>query len=127
MKSGRLRVNIGNIYYEQGKYPAAIKMYRMAMDLVGTTSKETRFLIMRNIGNAFVRLGQFQDAIQTFELIMDTAPESQTGFNLVVCYFALGDKDKMKTGFLQLLLVTYNSEPIAPNNSDPLSKYLLKR
>ena len=31
-QSGRLRVNMGNIYYEQGKYPAAIKMYRMALD-----------------------------------------------------------------------------------------------
>lgn len=33
--SGRLRVNMGNIYYTQKKYPAAIKMYRMAVDQVG--------------------------------------------------------------------------------------------
>ena len=28
-QSGRLRVNMGNIYFEQGKLPNAIKMYRM--------------------------------------------------------------------------------------------------
>ena len=55
----------GNIYYQQRKYPAAIKMYRMALDQIPNTGKETRFKIMRNIGNAFVRLGQFQDAIQS--------------------------------------------------------------
>jgi tetratricopeptide (TPR) repeat protein len=33
-QSGRLRVNMGNIYYEQKKYPMAVKMYRMALDQV---------------------------------------------------------------------------------------------
>jgi intraflagellar transport protein 88 len=28
-QSGRLRVNMGNIYFEQEKFPNAIKMYRM--------------------------------------------------------------------------------------------------
>jgi intraflagellar transport protein 88 len=40
--AGRLRVNMGNIYYEQKKYPNAIKMYRMALDQVPNTSKEVR-------------------------------------------------------------------------------------
>ncbi|CEP03482.1 unnamed protein product (mitochondrion) [Plasmodiophora brassicae] len=125
--AGRLRVNMGNIYYKQKKYPAAIKMYRMAMDLVGATSKDTRYLIMRNIGNAFVRLGQFQDAIQAFESIMDGAADSQTGFNLVVCYFALGDKDKMKKGFLQLLMVPVEGMGDDKVGGDLLSKYYAKR
>ena len=33
-QSGRLRVNMGNIYFEQKKYTGAIKMYRMALDQV---------------------------------------------------------------------------------------------
>lgn len=104
-QAGRLRVNMGNIYYEQKKYPSAIKMYRMAMDLIGTASREMRFKIMRNIGNSFVRLGQFQDAIHSYESIMEAHGDPQTGFNLIVCYYALGDKDKMKKGFMQLLSV----------------------
>ena len=38
-QSGRLRVNMGNIYYEQRKYPQAIKMYRMALDQIPSTGK----------------------------------------------------------------------------------------
>lgn len=36
-QSGRLRVNMGNIYFHQSKYPMAIKMYRMALDQVTLT------------------------------------------------------------------------------------------
>ncbi|RYE82581.1 MAG: hypothetical protein EOO65_05290 [Methanosarcinales archaeon] len=36
-QAGRLRVNMGNIYYEEKKYPQAIKMYRMAVDQVNTS------------------------------------------------------------------------------------------
>ena len=70
-QSGRLRVNMGNIYYEQKKYSAAIKMYRMALDQIPNTGREIRYKIMRNIGNAFVRLGQFQDAVASFEQVGD--------------------------------------------------------
>jgi intraflagellar transport protein 88 len=46
-----------------------------------------------------------KDAIQSYEAIMATesAPDAQTGFNLIVCYYALGDRDKMKKGFQMLL------------------------
>lgn len=111
---------------------------------------------MRNIANAFVRLGQFQDAIQSFESIMDACPNAQTGFNLIVCYYARGDKvnrhrlgvavadaaqDKMKKGFLQLLSIPVldsvqeldAQEEMEPHStaaaaaSDPLSMYLRQR
>jgi len=104
-QSGRLRVNMGNIYYEQQKYPAAIKMYRMALDQIPNTGKEIKHKIVRNIGNAFVRLGQFQDALASYEQIMEGSPDLQTGFNLVLCYYALGDKERMRKGFSRLLSV----------------------
>jgi len=104
-QSGRLRVNMGNIYYEQKKYSAAIKMYRMALDQIPNTGREVRFKIMRNIGNAFVRLGQFQDAIASFEQIMEGSPDLQAGFNLVLCYYAAGEKERMKRAFTRLLSV----------------------
>ena len=37
-QSGRLRVNMGNIYYEQKKYPSAIKMSRIALDQIPSPS-----------------------------------------------------------------------------------------
>jgi len=104
-QSGRLRVNMGNIYYEQQKYPAAIKMYRMALDQIPNTGKEVKHKIVRNIGNAFVRLGQFQDALASYEQIMEGSPDLQTGFNLVLCYYALGDRERMRKGFSRLLSV----------------------
>jgi intraflagellar transport protein 88 len=52
-----------------------------------------------------VRLGQFQDAITSYESVMKDNPDFQTGFNLILCYFALGDADKMKRGFNRLLSI----------------------
>lgn len=104
-QSGRLRVNMGNIYYEQKKYPQAIKMYRMALDQIPSTGKELRFRIFRNIGNAFVKLGQFQDAIESYETIMNGSPDIQTAFNLMLCLYARGDKDKMKKHFIKMLSI----------------------
>ena len=103
-QSGRLRVNMGNIYFEQEKFPNAIKMYRMALDQIHSSNeKEVRFKIMRNIGIAFLRMGQYGDAVQSFSDVMDNEPDLTTGFNLVVCYYALGDREKMKKSFAALL------------------------
>jgi len=104
-QSGRLRVNMGNIYFRQKKFPSAIKMYRMALDQIPTTGKELRFKIMANIGHAFVKMGNYQDAIMSYEAIMEGRPDIMAGFNLVVCYFATGDKEKMKRGFAKLLSI----------------------
>lgn len=78
-QSGRLRVNMGNIYFEQKKYPQAVKMYRMALDQVPNTNREFRLRIMRNIGIAFVKMGQFQDAITSFEAITDANTDHHAG------------------------------------------------
>lgn len=104
-QAGRLRINMGNIYYEQKKYPQAIKMYRMALDQIPTSGKELRFRILRNIGNAFVKMGQFQDAAENFESVMQSSPDTQTGFNLMLCYFARGDRDKMKRHFVKMMTI----------------------
>ena len=60
---------------------------------------------MQNIGIAFVKMGQYNDAITSFEHILTEEPNFVTGFNLILCYFALGDRDKMKRTFEKLLTV----------------------
>jgi len=107
---GRLRVNMGNIYFIQSDFVKAIRMYRMALDQIPNTGKEMRFRIMRNIGNALVRLGQFQEAITNYEAVMLGNPDFQTGFNLIVCYYALGDTEQMKKGFQRLLEIPIQKE-----------------
>ncbi len=105
-QSGRLRVNMGNIYFDQKKYPQAIKMYRMALDQIPATGKELRFRVLRNIGNAFVKMGQFQDAIESLEMVMAGSPNMQTAFNLLLCLYARGDKDKMRRHFSKMMTIT---------------------
>lgn len=41
--SGRLKTNIGNIYYQQKQYLKAIKMYRMALDQIPITNQELKY------------------------------------------------------------------------------------
>lgn len=68
---------MGNIHYEQGKYPAAIKMYRMALDALPATAASQRARLMTNIGLAFVQLGQYADAAGSFETAMTSAADHQ--------------------------------------------------
>ena len=134
-QAGRLRVNMGNIYYEQKKYPMAVKMYRMALDQIPNTTKELRFKIMRNIGHASFRMGAYQDALHSYEEIMEGNPDFQAGFDLLLCYYALGDKERMKKGFLHLMSVehegTENDEDddleIDPAQHDVLKEELRER
>ncbi|KAJ1565120.1 Intraflagellar transport protein 88, partial [Cladochytrium tenue] len=104
-QAGRLRVNMGNIYFAGQKYAQAVKMYRMALDQIPNTSREIRLKIMKNIGNAFVKMGQFQDAITSYESIMEISPDFHTGFNLILCYFALGDRERMRRGLQGLVSI----------------------
>ncbi|CAG0895541.1 unnamed protein product [Cyprideis torosa] len=108
--AGRLKVNVGNIYYKLGQYNKALKYFRMALDQVPNTHKSMRISVMRNIGLLFVKMGQYNDACTSFEYIMSERADFKTGLDLVVCYFALGDKDKMKMGFQRLLEIPLDFE-----------------
>lgn len=105
--AGRIRVNMGNIYFEQKKFNYAIKMYRMALDQIMPASHiDMRNKILKNIGISFLKLGQYADAAQNFEQIVDNVNNCiQTAFNLLLCYFALGEKKNMRKAFKKLLHV----------------------
>lgn len=47
----RLKLNMGNIYFQLGHFSKAIKMYRMALDQVPSNQRELRLKISHNIGN----------------------------------------------------------------------------
>jgi intraflagellar transport protein 88 len=104
-QASRLRVNMGNIYFEQGKFPLAIKMYNMALDSTAQTNKEMKLKIKRNIAIAYVKLGMFGRAIEVYEDVMNDTPDFDVGFNLILCIYALGDKVKMKTWFERMLMI----------------------
>ncbi|XP_059758972.1 intraflagellar transport protein 88 homolog isoform X2 [Balaenoptera ricei] len=108
--AGRLKVNMGNIYLKQRNYSKAIKFYRMALDQIPSVHKEMRIKIMQNIGVTFIKTGQYSDAINSFEHIMSMAPNLKAGFNLILSYFAVGDREKMKKAFQKLIAVPLEAD-----------------
>ncbi|KAM9247798.1 intraflagellar transport protein 88 homolog isoform 3-T3 [Leptosomus discolor] len=126
---GRLKVNMGNIYLKQRNYSKAIKFYRMALDQIPSAHKEMRIKIMQNIGVAFIKTGQYVDASSSFEHIMSMAPNLKAGFNLILCYFAIGNGEQMKKAFQKLIAVPlevdYDDKYTSPND-DPHTNLLIE-
>ncbi|XP_034429558.1 intraflagellar transport protein 88 homolog isoform X4 [Hippoglossus hippoglossus] len=127
--AGRLKVNMANIYFKQKNYPKAIKFYRMALDQISNAHKEMRIKIMQNIGVVFVRMGQYSDAITSFEHIMSESPNIKTGFNLILCYYAIGDRERMKKAFQKLISVPLgidDDDKYIPSNDDTSSNMVIE-
>lgn len=80
----RLKINMGNIYFQLGLFSKAIKMYRMALDQVPGNQKELRLKITHNIAILFVKMGQYSDAATSFEFIMAEKGDVKSGLHLVV-------------------------------------------
>ena len=105
---GRIRVNMGNIFFYQKNYTEAIKMYRMALD---QTPRENGALIQniyRSIANSFFRLGKLREAIRNYEVASNSSTDIKTYFNLLLCYVKSGDSKKSKE-MLQQLAATVSS------------------
>ncbi|XP_062313577.1 intraflagellar transport protein 88 homolog isoform X5 [Osmerus eperlanus] len=127
--AGRLKVNMANIYFKQKNYPKAIKFYRMALDQISNAHKEMRIKIMQNIGIGFIRMGQYSDAITSFEHIMSESPNIKTGFNLILCYYAIGDRERMKKSFQKLICVPLGideEDKYIPTNDDTKANLVIE-
>ncbi|XP_028656394.1 intraflagellar transport protein 88 homolog isoform X1 [Erpetoichthys calabaricus] len=127
--AGRLKVNMANIYFKQRNYQKAIKFYRMALDQIPNTHKEMRIKIMQNIGIVFIKMGQYSDAITSFDQIMSDSPNIKTAFNLILCYFAIGDRENMKKAFQKLISVDLGigeEDKYIPANDDPHTNLVIE-
>uniref|UniRef100_A0A1A7XHJ3 Intraflagellar transport 88 homolog n=1 Tax=Iconisemion striatum TaxID=60296 RepID=A0A1A7XHJ3_9TELE len=127
--AGRLKVNMANIYYKQKNYHKAIKFYRMALDQISNAHKDMRIKIKQNIGVVFLDMGQYSDAIASFEDIMSETPNIRTGFNLILCYYAVGDREKMKKAFQKLISVPLcinDEDKYIPPNDDTSSNMVIE-
>ena len=96
---------MGNIYFELKKYDQSIKMYNMALDSTTQQNKDMKMKIKRNVALVLVRQKRFGKAIEVYEDIMSDTPDFELGFNLIVCLYALGEKEKMCTMFERLLMI----------------------
>ena len=99
--AGRIRISMGNSYYNQHDYASALACYEMALDQL---SKEEDVVIRSklrwNIGNALFRSGRLSEAMRSYFDAIDLSPDYQTvtraGFNLFLCHYAMGKEDSMK-------------------------------
>jgi intraflagellar transport protein 88 len=98
-----VRINMGNIYFKQAKFPMAIKMYKMALDMTPQKFSALKFKIMKNIGHAYVQLNEFAEAAGIYEEVISKFPDLETAFNLTLCFYSLGEKDKLKRNFSEML------------------------
>ncbi|KAG9349713.1 hypothetical protein JZ751_028161 [Albula glossodonta] len=127
--AGLLKVNMANIYFKQKNYPKAIKFYRMALDQISNAHKELRIKIMQNIGVVFIRIGKYSDAITSLEHIMSESPNIKTGYNLILCYYAIGDRERMKKAFQKLISVSLGideEDKYTPPNDDPHTNLVIE-
>ncbi|KAL1117568.1 hypothetical protein AAG570_003883 [Ranatra chinensis] len=125
--SNHLKINMAHIYVQIGDLPKAVKTYRMALDQIPATHTDLRVKIMFNIGLLFVKMGQYNDACNSFEYIMQERPDFKPGLFAILCYFTIGDKEKMKQGFLNLLQVPLNIDEDRYDNTDESrSKFIVE-
>jgi len=103
---GRIRVNMGNIHFKLREFSKSVKQYRMALDQVPSHYRTMRSKIQANIGACFIKLGQYRDAASAYEHIMSEHPDFKPGFNLIMCYYAMKDAEKMRRAFIRLLNIT---------------------
>jgi intraflagellar transport protein 88 len=54
---------------------------------------------------AYVKQRKFGKAIEVYEDVMSDAPDFDIGFNLIVCLYALGEREKMRTWFERVLMI----------------------
>ncbi|KAG7514815.1 intraflagellar transport protein 88-like isoform X1 [Solea senegalensis] len=121
INGGILRVNMANIYFKKKNYTKAIKFYQMALDTISNDHKIMRMKIMQNIAMVFVHIGQYSGAITSLEHIMTESPNIRTGFNLVLCFYAIGDSERMKKAFQNLISVPLgiiNKDKFIPSDDD---------
>ena len=67
-------------------------------------------------------MGQYTDAATNYEIIFKEKPDFKIGFNLLLCYYAINDRDKMKQCFLDLLRIPLNIPDDDFYQSNPTDK-----
>lgn len=114
----------------------------MALDSTTAQNKDMKLKIKKNVALALVKLKKFGKAIEVYQDIMNDTPDFETGFNLIVCLYALGEKEKMGTIFERLLMIPIpgsdeeeqeellklqNKDEIKMGDADPLKDFTKQR
>jgi intraflagellar transport protein 88 len=136
------RINIGNIFLRSKQYAKALKMYRMALDQIPEQNADLkyeifdwkfltdilvfRFKVRGNIASTHILMGQFAEAAQAYESIIQERPNYRSSLNLLLCYHTLGQRDKTRKAFTDLLKIPFvNAEDdYQPTVSNPRTSFI---
>jgi len=96
--------NMGNAYFDLGKYQEAADAYQSSLKLDSTLSK-----VHNNLGLALVGMKRTSDAAAEFKRAVDLKPQyAEAHYNLGVAYLQLGNKQQAQTE--QQMLAGINSD-----------------
>jgi len=102
----RIRVNLGNIFYQQELYKPAITEYKKAIDKISKDNKELRANIMKNVAMTHIKMGNYAEAIEVYSEALKSNPDIRTAMNLLLCHLAVGDIENTKNVFNVMLDVS---------------------
>ena len=66
-----------------------------------------RFKVRGNIASTHILMGQYAEAAQAYENIVQERPNYRSSLNLILCYHTLGQRDKTRRGFTDLLKIPF--------------------
>ncbi|CAF4379273.1 unnamed protein product, partial [Rotaria socialis] len=105
----RVRINIGNVFVSSKQYANALKMYRMALDQISEQNVNLKMNVRQNIAATHILMGQYAEAAQMYEIVMQERPNHRCGLNLLLCYYAIGQLDKARRAFTDLLKIPFQT------------------
>lgn len=93
VKNARYHANMGNLYFDDKNYNAAIKEYEIAYKLTADTNSYAPYLY--NIANCMIHLGKYSQAKPLLDEAIKKDCINMTYYQaLVDCYVALGTYKK---------------------------------
>lgn len=105
-QSGKVRVQLGNIYYDMGRFDAAIPWYEEALLLMPNDVN-----VRTDLGTAYLYSGNPIKAVDLYKQSLNIQPDhAQTLYNIGVTYLSTGNLAEA-LGSLEQLLKSHPDHP----------------
>lgn len=99
-------VQLGNVYYDSGKFKEAILYYQKSLEL-----DSKNYEVMTDMGSAYFALNNLDKALEVFQKVNQERPDhAMAWFNLGVVYKAKGDTQNMRFAWERYLALEPTGE-----------------
>lgn len=94
--------NLGDIYFKEGNYDAAIENYNNAIKIIYDSEKKSN--LYNDLGFCYFRKGLINDAIECFKKSVILNPDNKNAiYNLGLIYVKSGMRDEIKDDYKEFL------------------------